>query len=454
MALVPAIKRGESRFLDTIKELADPRPMISDAYWSATHPIDRMAGRGRSSGPQMLMYPWGSKFPPKWFPVGPPEAGLHAVRLPVSRNVPLDAKTKDALTWRGNLMGTNYFQNPQRGIPRTSDQRTHYAIEAAREAARRPSSRTPTGGVRHETRKDNGTPVSYNIINDEGKVVGSSHMQFYPDKTEVKEVFLKPEYQGNLEIFRDMVGPALDRGVPVDAVAGNPKIGRVLSRMAQRGQKSGNAGVVESWNRNVPRGQWGRADSTRRGRTPHRVGGTDAYWAERGRIAGEKGQPFLEDLLDLGTDFQTQRLRDRRMDTGPVPELDLGNYGSAPWYREHPDMAPRPVDPARQQLRDYAPANDVPPHILDAYGRGARKTPAELAEVRAAGRNIQQASYRRAVEEHQAMLARRGRRPVNPVTHNSGLTQAEQDAIALRARRYRAEELARQRRGLGRRGGE
>jgi hypothetical protein len=274
-------------------------------------------------------------------------------------------------------------------------------------------------------------------------------MQFYPDKTEVKEVFLKEEYQGNLEIFRDMVGPALDRGVPVDAVAGNPKIGRVLSRMAQRGQKSGNAGVVESWNRDVPRGQWGRAGSSRRGRAG-RPGSTDAYWIARSGVAARKGQPFLEDLLDLGTDFQTQRLRDRRMDAGPVSDLVLNDT--------HWDNL-RPPDPARQQLRNYAPAHDVPEHISDAYGRGAGKTPGELAAAREAGRNIQQAAYHRAVEEHQAMLARRGRRPVNPATHNAGMTQAELDAIALRARvararEFRAQELARQRRGLGRRGGE
>jgi hypothetical protein len=48
-----------------VGEFFDPRQQISDAYWSLTHPRDRVMGRGRSAGPHMNAFPLGGRWAPK-----------------------------------------------------------------------------------------------------------------------------------------------------------------------------------------------------------------------------------------------------------------------------------------------------------------------------------------------------------------------------------------------------
>lgn len=50
--------------LEALAQIVDPRPMISDAYWSVTHPVDRIMGRGRAANPQ-LAYPLAGRYSPR-----------------------------------------------------------------------------------------------------------------------------------------------------------------------------------------------------------------------------------------------------------------------------------------------------------------------------------------------------------------------------------------------------
>lgn len=47
-----------------IGDFFDPRPLISDVYWAATHPIDNLRGRGRAANPIMAI-PLGGRWAPK-----------------------------------------------------------------------------------------------------------------------------------------------------------------------------------------------------------------------------------------------------------------------------------------------------------------------------------------------------------------------------------------------------
>lgn len=50
--------------LAMLAQLVNPAPAVSDAYWAVTHPVDRLAGRGRAENGQMMM-PFGGKAPMK-----------------------------------------------------------------------------------------------------------------------------------------------------------------------------------------------------------------------------------------------------------------------------------------------------------------------------------------------------------------------------------------------------
>jgi hypothetical protein len=64
---LPALqpRDDDKKFLKLLASLVDPRPAVSDAYWSATHPVDRIMGRGRAEGGQM-MFPFGGIKAPRY----------------------------------------------------------------------------------------------------------------------------------------------------------------------------------------------------------------------------------------------------------------------------------------------------------------------------------------------------------------------------------------------------
>jgi hypothetical protein len=171
--------------------------------------------------------------------VGPPEKGLVAHRLPLDENIVLPKHLEDTMTWRGSKVRTGYYQGRPRGMPRDQWERHHYAARAHNATPR---------AIRVQAQHEHGVPVSYNVVDKDGKLVGATHLRLFKGATEVDEVFLKGEHRGNLEILKDMVGPALDRGVPIRAVPGNPKIGKLLQRLHESGRKAGKAPVQRDWN--------------------------------------------------------------------------------------------------------------------------------------------------------------------------------------------------------------
>ena len=84
-------------FIDVVRETVDPRPLISDAYWSVTHPRDRIMGRGRARNQQM-MFPFvhGSKMTPTEFKRMLDEADARMGGGPVVRD---GFKTRRISTW-------------------------------------------------------------------------------------------------------------------------------------------------------------------------------------------------------------------------------------------------------------------------------------------------------------------------------------------------------------------
>lgn len=58
-----ALAQFEKRLLGEATAFVDPEQAISDTYWTATHPIDRIRGRGRASQ-QSMMFPGAGRFIP------------------------------------------------------------------------------------------------------------------------------------------------------------------------------------------------------------------------------------------------------------------------------------------------------------------------------------------------------------------------------------------------------
>src|ERR1044072_6819371 len=66
MGLFDVLSRNarSNPLLGALAPLIDHRQQISDAYWSLTHPIDRLQGEGRAEN-QMLAFPLGGRYAPR-----------------------------------------------------------------------------------------------------------------------------------------------------------------------------------------------------------------------------------------------------------------------------------------------------------------------------------------------------------------------------------------------------
>lgn len=54
MPLLTPQPQRRNPLLEALVDTVDPRPALSDAWWSVTHPRDRVMGRGRAAGGQMM----------------------------------------------------------------------------------------------------------------------------------------------------------------------------------------------------------------------------------------------------------------------------------------------------------------------------------------------------------------------------------------------------------------
>ena len=436
--------------LDTLKGMVDPRPAISDAYWVATHPIDRIMGRGRAANGQMA-YPWGGKFPPKSFPVGPKEKGLRAVRLPVGPRAALpNPETEKTLSWNGREFFT-YEGSLPRGIPRDQWWRAHLAGRMANPTPR---------AIRGLNRQETGTPVSYNVIDKEGKIVGASHMSLFPDRTSVDQLHLNEKYRGSVEILRDMVGPALDRDLPIEAAPANAKLARLLNRMKESGRKTvdikgdtrpeSRVETVES--RRFRRGQVstprtgifdeGAVDISSVPAHEARFGSIaeeDAYYTRRQDIADVKGYDALHRMEEMGDEIWRNRRREQLAQRRTPPRGTAGEIFDEGAIGGHNAILRRAQE-RRAQIHDrpvFSPAEairrtrtqerestraahsnvsrqeelfnlvDNPDDLsVRAYNQAMRKQPEQFRQVMAAGTNIQRAALERQQLIERARLAR------------------------------------------------
>jgi len=93
-----------------------------------------------------------------------------------------------------------------------------------------PGSGMPGGGLWKGT-----SDVGYNAFDRNNHLIGSIMGTLYPTHTYIQSVYVDPQYR-NTPLFHDLVRPALQRGLPIQAAVVNEKLVGVLRRLQQSGR--------------------------------------------------------------------------------------------------------------------------------------------------------------------------------------------------------------------------